>query len=185
MTNSHRKSRKSLRNHAHTKISLIGSFSFIALILMTQNALAHNHEWAVFSGLKAPYVAPHEQTEAQIPTNELEFMLFQAVEQGSSDMVRELLAGGADPNFVGQDGFTPLILAAHIGDIEVVRALLVSGWIDLSVVNANGKTAIAEAIAQGHSEVARILKKRAVSQAQKDVCQTGLFPMTDCALARF
>ena len=52
-----------------------------------------------------------------------------------TDTVRALLAGGADVNARGKDGFTPLHFAAGSGDVAAIRALLAGG----ANVDARGK----------------------------------------------
>lgn len=44
-----------------------------------------------------------------------------------SDIIRDLLAHGANPNFRAGDGGTALLLAAHNGDVSLVRELLKRG----------------------------------------------------------
>ena len=50
--------------------------------------------------------------------------LLSAAEQGDIPRVRDLLKRGADPNYKGKDGATPLLWAAAAGNHELVRLLL-------------------------------------------------------------
>ena len=47
--------------------------------------------------------------------------------QDRPDLVKDLLANGADPNILGGDGSTPLFVAAGTGNSEIVRDLLTAG----------------------------------------------------------
>src|SRR5262245_16950896 len=50
--------------------------------------------------------------------------LLDAAQKNNGDDVRALLAAGADANARAADGSTPLVYAAHFGDVVSVRALL-------------------------------------------------------------
>jgi hypothetical protein len=66
--------------------------------------------------------------------------LFLASIKSTTDVVRELLAHGADPNTVTIYGKTPLIESSRSGWVEIVRALLAAGADKRHVAN-NGETA--------------------------------------------
>jgi len=78
---------------------------------------------------------------------------------GFAAIVQNLLGHRADPNIVPKDstGWTALIAAAHNGHGEVVTLLLGHGA-DASIRDKQGKTALAWAEAQGHSEMAQALR---------------------------
>jgi ankyrin repeat protein len=59
---------------------------------------------------------------------------------GRLDVVRELLARGANANALSDSGYTPLIKASMNGHIDVVRALLAADA-DKKHVTNNGDTA--------------------------------------------
>jgi ankyrin repeat protein len=61
------------------------------------------------------------------------------------EVVRVLLAAGADVNAVDRFGYTPLLYAATIdfGDAETAKALLQAGA-NPNVPNKEGKTALAQ-----------------------------------------
>jgi len=82
-----------------------------------------------------------------------------ACSYGFLDIVTDLLGHRADPNIVPKDstGWTALIGAAHNGHIEVIRALLDHGA-DVSIKDKQGKTALAWAEAQGHTQLAQVLR---------------------------
>jgi len=84
---------------------------------------------------------------------------------GFTDIVKDLLARGADPNVVPTDteGRTALMAAAVAGHVETVQVLLSDGA-DAALTDKGGKTAFALAEAEGHSDVASILKGHGQAQ---------------------
>lgn len=84
--------------------------------------------------------------------------IHQAVARNNVDQVVRLLQGGADPNAVCFDGYTPLSVAAKNGYDQVVRRLLEHGA-DPRVVNRWNYTPLADAVVGGHAAVvARLLR---------------------------
>ena len=68
---------------------------------------------------------------------------------GQTEMVRKLLAAGADPNFPRVSGSElPFIKAARSGDIESMRLLLAAGA-NPHLADSEGKTALERAAADG------------------------------------
>lgn len=61
------------------------------------------------------------------------------------EQVSALLAGGAKVNVSDEDGDTPLINAAAMGDIEVIQLLLTAGA-DINAKNKRGLTALGKAL---------------------------------------
>jgi ankyrin repeat protein len=87
--------------------------------------------------------------------------LFEAVERGDFDRVRELLAHGEDINAPDRgtaffDGETVLIKAASRGDAEVVQLLLANGA-EVDARSASGWTALMRACNAGKFDCARLL----------------------------
>jgi uncharacterized protein len=75
-----------------------------------------------------------------------------------NESVKLLLEAGADPNLVDNDEhFTALMFAAAEGQKEVVTTLLKHGA-DKSMVDEDGESAYDFAVANGHPEVAALLK---------------------------
>ena len=58
-----------------------------------------------------------------------------AVALGNLEMVQLLLDAGADPDKPGPDGSSPALLAAEIGDPEILTAVSVAGGTDLTPEN--------------------------------------------------
>lgn len=76
----------------------------------------------------------------------------------SLEIVRLLLAAGADPNVRQQAGFTPLQAAALHGDLEMVEVLLDAGA-DPALRSDDGKSAADLAREKGHAAVVTRLER--------------------------
>ena len=91
-------------------------------------------------------------------TDEDDTPLIRALWQKHFSSAELLLKDGADPNFPGHDGFTPLMWAVMSGYDGIVRKLIAAGA-DLNVRNDNGHTALDIALREGNREVAAILEQ--------------------------
>jgi ankyrin repeat protein len=85
--------------------------------------------------------------------------LAEAAWHGADEIVRELLAHGADVNAKLDSGSTALMMAAQHGNRKVVQILLDAGA-DVKAAAKDGQTALSIAEKQKHEEVARILRAR-------------------------
>lgn len=74
---------------------------------------------------------------------------FEAVENGDTKSVAELLANGIDPNVQDQMGETPLLRAAERGSGPIVDALLSAGA-DVEAVDSEGNTPLMVSIRNDH-----------------------------------
>lgn len=83
-----------------------------------------------------------------------------AVAANHADVVRILLAAGAQSNVRDSADYTPLHKAAQNGNLEILR-LLVEKGADVAAVRKGGGTALDEATAKGHAEVAEFLRAHA------------------------
>ena len=70
-----------------------------------------------------------------------------------------LSAPEADPNSRDARGWTPLMLAAMSGHLDVVRALLDAGA-DVNARSLDGSSALLEAAVWEHNEIAAVLTDR-------------------------
>jgi hypothetical protein len=83
--------------------------------------------------------------------------IFNAIAKRRARMVHSLLAGKHSRVDVrGPDGTTPLMLAARLGEMEIVKMLLAEGA-DTTLTNEAGKTAEALAQYEGHHACAGLI----------------------------
>ncbi|MFG1960030.1 ankyrin repeat domain-containing protein [Nonomuraea sp. NPDC049028] len=91
----------------------------------------------------------------------------------SQAIVSALLRAGADPNLSRPDGWTPLMLAALEGDVEVIQALVAAGA-DVLASKDDGKvTAAGVADREGHSDAVRVLRELGAADPV-DLCAARL-----------
>ena len=108
-----------------------------------------------------------EGADVNIEDNALGTPLYHFVEKGNLEVVKELLANGADVDrnapiyFATEKGRTPIHLApihlaVKMGNLELVKALIDAG----ADVNAfwAGQTPLSIALDKGHAEVAKLLR---------------------------
>jgi ankyrin repeat protein len=85
----------------------------------------------------------------------------------SIDIVKKLLADGAQVNAADTNKNTALMKAAQLGDVEVVDVLVAAGA-DMDAANAEGKTALMIAIDGGWPEIVNMLLKKGVNLDKTD-----------------
>lgn len=91
-----------------------------------------------------------------------------AIEAGHADVVRTLLAAGADPNLADASGLTPLWLAAGMGDINVSGMLIDAGADpNLAMIDAE-MTALHAACGFNHSHMIPMLVDRGADPNAQD-----------------
>jgi ankyrin repeat protein len=93
--------------------------------------------------------------------------LHRAAQQGRIDVVRLLLASGADVNAQDKYGNTPLHESALFGHKDVV-ALLLASKADVNALNKNGETPLHRAAMTGHNDVAELLLANGAGVNAKD-----------------
>ena len=85
-------------------------------------------------------------------------ILYNASQNGHSEVVSILLKANADPSIAESDGWTPLIIASQNGHKDTVD-LLIDAKAGVNVQANDGKTALYIASQNGHFEVVSILLK--------------------------
>ena len=95
-------------------------------------------------------------------------LLHLAARRGHLEIVRELIRIGADPNAVGKDGSTPLLLAAEGGHVVLVKELINEFGADLRATNDAGSSAVHVAATNGHIRVIEQLCKHEPDLDAKD-----------------
>ncbi|XP_068205020.1 uncharacterized protein [Palaemon carinicauda] len=85
--------------------------------------------------------------------------LMLAVSHGRLDMVRLLVAAGAEINIHDEDGSTALMCAAEHGHLAIVKFLLGHPDTDPTLMDNDGSTALTIAVEAGHKDVGVLLYK--------------------------
>ena len=84
-------------------------------------------------------------------------LLLEAVKELDVETTRQMLAQGADPNVAFEPTQqTPLLLAALLGNMEIMRMLIDKGA-DINHVDNGGFTALTYAAKEGHYDIAKML----------------------------
>ena len=73
------------------------------------------------------------------------------------DILKALIAAGANKDKANSHGTTPLMLASFYGHVEIVKILLAAGA-KKDKDTSNGETALTIAILWGHHEVVQLLQ---------------------------
>jgi len=94
--------------------------------------------------------------------------IFVAARNNKLEILNELIANGADPDAKNLDGITPLMIAADMGHVSIVEALLEAGadkYIESEDIESEGYTALDMAKDGEHSEIVRILEEAEAQNA--------------------
>uniref|UniRef100_UPI00398ED5FE KN motif and ankyrin repeat domain-containing protein 2 n=1 Tax=Pristiophorus japonicus TaxID=55135 RepID=UPI00398ED5FE len=83
--------------------------------------------------------------------------LMLAVSHGRAEMVKALLACGADVSIQDDDGSTALMCACEHGHAEIVRLLLATPVCDVNLADNDGSTALSIAVETRQNEIAALL----------------------------
>ncbi|XP_053336991.1 KN motif and ankyrin repeat domain-containing protein 1a isoform X2 [Clarias gariepinus] len=83
--------------------------------------------------------------------------LMLAVSHGRMDMVKALLACGADVNIQDDEGSTALMCASEHGHVEIVKLLLAQPGCDATLHDNDDSTALSIALEAGHKDIAVLL----------------------------
>jgi hypothetical protein len=114
--------------------------------------------WQILVNGKKPLHLPGSQNEKIVVTHGESWThpLGKAVLKKDLEAVKDLLAGGADPNATNAIGRPVLVEAANRGYHEIVRALLNKGA-DPNMRGENGSTALLSAVEAGSIETVKAL----------------------------
>ncbi|NP_001080340.1 KN motif and ankyrin repeat domains 2 L homeolog [Xenopus laevis] len=94
--------------------------------------------------------------------------LMLAVSHGRLDVVRALLACGADVNIQDHDGSTALMCACEHGHADIVCLLLAVPACDVSLTDNDGSTALSIALEAGQNDVAMLLSAHNSKTSNQD-----------------
>jgi uncharacterized protein len=122
-------------------------------------AVHHGHLETVQALLKVIAKNPAEvKAEVNRPNNFGVIPLTLACINGHSDIVRALIAAGADVHVSGRGGESQLMIAARTGVPEVVQALIDAGA-RIEAIDAREQTALMWAAAEGNTAAIKVLIK--------------------------
>lgn len=100
--------------------------------------------------------------------------LLMAAMYDKPEAVKYLLEAGADPNLLTSSGSSVMLTATQYGKLEIVRILVAAG-VDVNTIYGNGyTTALREAIAYGHVDVAKFLIESGADIKFKSTTGKGL-----------
>lgn len=88
-----------------------------------------------------------------------EGLLFEDVSAGKVQGAKGWLELGMNPNLVNETGWTPLHIASHNGQVDMVQLLLKHGA-EVNSINQNGDTSLLLAVIRQHKDVAIVLLSR-------------------------
>ncbi|KAH0545387.1 hypothetical protein FGG08_000528 [Glutinoglossum americanum] len=91
-----------------------------------------------------------------------------AVERDNKDMVSLLLRSGTQVDLADVERCTPLHFAAHAGAGDIVAMLVDEGGADMSLKDADGRTALDLAITKGYAGIQGFLEDRRESEWMTD-----------------
>ena len=113
----------------------------------------------------APPASPEEATSKPAPPD---MDVFKAAGDGNLEALKQHIAAGTDLNQRSPDGqkTTPLITAAALGRVQVVKALI-EAKADLNLQNKDGSTALHTAAFLCHPEIVEALLKAGADKAIK------------------
>lgn len=87
---------------------------------------------------------------------ETDNFLMRAVKEGSVKNVNQYLTDGVDADLPNSDGFTPMVVAAYKGDVNVMKALTAAGA-DPNLAGAHGITPLIAAAANNNLNAVKYL----------------------------
>ena len=104
---------------------------------------------------------------SKISSKDITDAFTKAVELGNAQIVKDLIAVGADVEAQNKYGYTPLSVASKKGQMEIVQILLDAGA-DITAQNKNGTCALSEASKNGQIRTVKMLLLKGVRDSQKD-----------------
>jgi ankyrin repeat protein len=103
-----------------------------------------------------------------VRAGQLEGSLMSYVQLEEIDNVRDVIDKGANVNWRGVNGFTPLIIAArHTDNVDLVKLLIEKGA-DVNADDNTGQTALMQAAWFGHADVVRVLAEKGADLNAKE-----------------
>lgn len=122
-------------------------------------ALSNGHEIIVRSLLTYPTLDWEDDEERTMLSYEAQY--------GNLELVRRLLALGADRNTRDEEAWTPLIYAAHLGHTQVVELLLQEGA-QADALSVDRRSSLSFAAEHGHHETVSLLLRSTAKPDEPD-----------------
>lgn len=86
-----------------------------------------------------------------------------AIQQNKYNIVKLLIDNDADVNNISDTGITPLMIAAKIGNIDIVNLLIATPQINIHTVNKAGQNALIYGYISGNIEIVQLLTKLGIT----------------------
>src|SRR5262245_9405318 len=112
-------------------------------------------------------------------TNDVNQDLLIAARIGDTLKVHALVAQGANPNIVAENGYSALMHAAEMGHVDTVEALL-DGGVEPNVTNSSGDTALILATIEGYKDIVKTLLAKGADPNVRD--GDGVTPLIRASL---
>lgn len=138
----------------------------LASLAMPGQAQASRYERMIEALLRFSSSTVNESDRAYIGDGRT--ALHQAAANGNVQVIRTLIAHGAQVNAKNSSGETPLHLAARFGHVDAVQYLLYSGANLHQKTNYTKATALMAAAEMGHASVIRMLMAAGANKNEKD-----------------
>jgi ankyrin repeat protein len=159
-----------------------GNLSKINQLLATNPALASSKAKNGVSAILLALYYGHQDIAQAIAAKKGGLDIFEASVLGKLEQVKNLI--GQDRALVdtySPDGFTPVALAAYLGQKSVTEYLIENGAnVNAIAKNATGFTALTGAVANNHVEIAKILVKRGANVNHR--YEGGVSPLMEACL---
>src|SRR4029077_4561176 len=159
-----------------------GNLSRINELLETNPALANSRAKNGVSILLLALYYGHQDIALSISSKKPVLDIFEASVLGKIENVRNLIQ--RDHSLVDSyspDGFTPVALAAYLGQKDVTEYLLEEGAnVNAIAKNATGFTPLTGAIANNHVEISKILVKRGANVNHR--YEGGVTPLMEASM---
>jgi len=158
-----------------------GDLAKINKILATNPELAKSKTREGVSAILQALYYGHPEIALAIADKKTELDIFEASVLGKLDRVKNLTKQDQTlVNSFSPDGFTPLALAAYLGQKEVTEHLISEGAnINAVANNPTGFTALTGAVANNHTEISKLLVKRGANVNHR--YEEGASPLMEAA----
>lgn len=136
-----------------------GDRTKIEHLLETNHSLARSKTSTGVSATVFALYNGNAQAAATIAAKKGQLDIFEAASLGQLTQVKELIRHNSSlVNSYSADGFTPVALAAYLGQKETVECLIENGAeVNAVAKNTTGYTPLTGAVSQNHTEIAKML----------------------------